>query len=236
MTEPAHETQGLVEDVDLLHGTLDDAKTDASHLGEIPADVDTSTLNPAKLKKAMTDCWAEPIQSVKKMVKDGKATAGKAAAGKVDKDGAKAQGKGALKKGKKVFAQFRDCAMRRKDKAVALKELAPGGKSDFVKAKLDLVDHLRKSIAFLELQSHDLPDMLKRLAELKARNEAAHAAAQKSPLNGAAEKKANEAEYKKLDKQIDTLTATLKNDLSHLPGDLVSLGSKVKNDLTSFGK
>lgn len=232
---PSGETNAVAADVDLIHDTMDEVKDDSGKIGEIPADVDMSTVNPSKLKKAMNDCFAEPIAEVKKMGKDAKKTAGKAAAGKVDRAAGEAKGKQTVKKGKKVYAQFRDCALRRKDKAVQLKELAPGGKSDFVKAKLDLVDHLRKSIHFLTQKSKDMPSILKNLAEIKAKNEAAHAATQKNPLTNGADKKKNDAEYKKLDKQIDQMIATLKKDMTHLPGDLVKIGNQVKNDLANFG-
>lgn len=230
---PADEVKKLEEEVAMIHDALDNAKDDAGSISDMPKDVDPSDLNPAKLKKALEDCWAEPIREVKAAVGDAKKKGAKAAAGKVTKAEAQAEADTKVKKGKKVYARFKDCTARKKDNAAKVKEIAPGGKQDFVKAKIASVDHLRKNVHFLNQQSRAIPGLLKQVAIVKGKNEAAHAATQKNPMAGAKEKKANEAEYKNLDARLDKLTKTLKEDLANLPGDLAGIATKTKG---AFGK
>lgn len=220
---PEAETKKLEEQVTDLHDALDNAKADASTISDMPKDISPSDLNPAKLKKAMEDCWAEPI----KAVKDEAAGAGKKAAKAAKGTGAaQAEGEKSVKKGKRVYARFKDCTARRKENATKLKEVAPGGKTDVVKAKVDGVDHLRKNVFFLKSQSNAIPGLLKEVAVIKGKAEAAHMAVQKNPTASAKDKKENEADYKKLDARLDKLTKILKDDLSNLPGDLADITSK----------
>lgn len=225
---PEAETKKLEAEVALIHEALDNAKEDAGGISEMPKDVDPASLNPAKLKKAMQDCWAEPIKVVKAEAAGAKKKAAKAVAGKPGTADAQAEGDRVAKKGKKVYSQFKDCSARRKDNALKLKEIAPGGKQDFVKAKVDAADHLRKNVFFLKSQSAQLPGMLKQVGILRGKAEAAHAATQKNPMASGKDKKENEAAYKKLDTRLDKLTKTLKEDMVNLPGDLASIASKTK--------
>lgn len=231
---PHEEVKKLEEEVNLLHETIELAKLDAEGVGEMPKDVDPSTINPSKLKKAMEDCFAEPIREVKATVEKGKKKGVQAAAGKVSKDQAKAEGDATVKKGKKVYGKFKDCMARRKEKAGELKEMAPGGKTDFVKSKLAAADHLRKNLHFLTQQSKAIPGLLKELATAKAKAVAADKAAQNNPLLGAGEKKKNAGEFKKMDDKIDRLISILKKDAANLPGDLVEIGKKSKSGISGF--
>jgi len=230
---PGNEVKKLEEEVAMIHDALENAKEDAGSITDLPKDIDPSELNPAKLKKALEDCWAEPIREVKAAIGDAKKKAGKAVAGKVTKAEAQAEADTKIKKGKKVYARFKDCTTRKKDNVTKVKEIAPGGKQDFVKAKLAAVDHLRKNVHFLTQQSRAIPGLLKDVALLKGRAEAAHAATQKNPMADAKEKKANAAEYKNLDARLDKLMNTLKDDLANLPGDLAGIATKTKG---AFGK
>lgn len=223
---PSDEVKRLEEEVGLIDETLAIAKKDADTVGDMPKDVDPASLNPAKLRKAMEDCFAEPITEVKAAAAGAKKKAGKAAAGKVTKDEAKTEGDQAAKKGKKVYGKFKDCMGRRKENAGKLKDAAPGGKTDFVKAKLDTVDHLRKSIHFLKGQSKSIPGLLKDVATTKVKAMAAHKATQNNPLASAKDKQANDAEFKKLDTRLDKLTNILKKDLANLPGDIAGIATK----------
>jgi hypothetical protein len=220
---PEAETKKLEEQVNDIHDALDNAKTDAAGVSDLPKDISPSDLNPAKLKKAMEDCWAEPIRVVKAEAAGAGKKAGKAAKGTA---AAQAEGEKSVKKGKKVYSKFKDCTARRKENAVKMKEIAPGGKQDVVKAKVDAVDHLRKNVFFLKQSSSDIPKLLKEVVIVKGKAEAAHTATQKNPMASAKDKKENEAAYKKLDVRLDRLTKILKEDLSNLPGDLADISSK----------